>query len=153
MHVTTIIGNVGRDPEVKELKNGSRVANLSVAVNEYRGKDEEPAVFWYTITAWNQFADIAENLGKGDRVVVVGKMVTRKWEDKDGNDRYSTELVVDGWNGALAEAPAPEQQQKKKASSSRRRDDDDEDEAPRRSSGKKPSRRREDDDDDDMIPF
>jgi single-strand DNA-binding protein len=144
MHITTIIGNLGRDPEVRSTKSGS-VANLAVAVNEFRGKDKDSVTHWYNVVAWNQFAEIAEAFEKGDRVVAVGRMVTRKWEDKDGNDRYSTELVVDGWSGALAACPAPE-------SKSKRRDDDDEDDdrpvrkaAPKK---KKPSY-----DDLDEIPF
>jgi single-strand DNA-binding protein len=148
MHVTTIIGNLGRDPEVRATKNGSSVANLAVAVNEYRGKDQDPITHWYNVVAWGQNALTAESLEKGDRVVVVGKMVTRKWEDKDGNDRYSTELVADDWNGVLAPAPAPKK---------RGRDDDDDDRPARKAkSADKPSTRKkryDEDEVDDEIPF
>lgn len=130
---TVIIGNLGKDPVVRETNSGIQVASLSVAVNEYRGKDKEPETHWYNVSAWGVNAKTAEDLSKGDRVVVIGKMVTRKWEDKEGNDRYTTELVATEWDGVVAPAPAPDTE--KKSSS--------------KSSGKgKPA-----DDDDDYIPF
>jgi single-strand DNA-binding protein len=144
MQVTTIIGNLGRDPDIRATKNGGSVANLAVAVNEFRGKDKDSITHWYSVVAWNQFAEIAESLEKGDRVVVVGKMQTRKWEDKEGNDRYTTELVVDGWTGALAACPAPETKSKSD-------DDDDEDETPRRKSSAPAKKKKPDYD--DSIPF
>jgi single-strand DNA-binding protein len=123
MHITTIIGNLGGDPEIRELKNGSKVANLSVAVNEYRGKDEEPITYWYRVTAWGENAKTSENLSKGDRIVVVGKMVTRKYEDKNGDTKYSTDLVADDWRGVVALAPAPEAEKKSKGRAEERSGD------------------------------
>jgi single-strand DNA-binding protein len=141
---TTIVGNLGRDPEVSKLKSGSVVAKLAVAVNEYRGKDKDVETHWYNVVAWGPNAKTAEGLGKGDRVVVVGKMVTRKWEDKDGNDRWSTELVAGDWDGIVAAAPAPETKS--------RRDDDDE-RPSRRSSSTKSKKAYDEDEVDDEIPF
>jgi single-strand DNA-binding protein len=127
MHITTIIGNIGRDPEIRAMKNGGKVANIAVAVNEYRGKDEDPVTHWYNVVGWGPNAETAEGLSKGDRVVVVGKMVTRKWEDQKGNTRYSTELVADGWTGVIAAAPAPETKGAKKSSPKKQVVDDDQD--------------------------
>lgn len=123
--LTTVIGNIGKDPEVKGLKNGGRVANFSVAVNEYRGKDTEAITHWYNVVAWGENAETVANLGKGDRVVVVGKFVTRKWEDKDGKDRYTTELVADTYNGVVAPAPIPAKDGAKRGGSKKSEVEDD----------------------------
>lgn len=94
----TLIGNIGKDPEIKELDSGSKVAKFSVATNEnYKDKSGEwqNVTEWHNIVAWNNLAERAErDLKKGGSVYIEGKIKTRKWQDKDGNDRYSTDIVA-----------------------------------------------------------
>jgi len=94
----TLIGNLGRDPEVRQLESGTSVANFSVATNEnYRDKNGEWQTIteWHNIVAWRGLAERAErDLKKGGMVYIEGKISTRKWQDKDGNDRYSTDIVA-----------------------------------------------------------
>ena len=92
-----IIGNLGKDPEVRYTQSGSAVSNLRLAVSERRKKGDE----WLEHTEWIDvvcFGKTAENAGqylsKGRQVYVEGRMSTRKWEDKEGNNRYSTEVVA-----------------------------------------------------------
>jgi single-strand DNA-binding protein len=93
-----LIGNLGKDPEVRHLESGSTVASFSVATNEnYRDKSGEwqTVTEWHNVVAWRQLAERAErDLKKGNRVYVEGKITTRKWQDRDGNDRYTTEVVA-----------------------------------------------------------
>ena len=94
-----LIGNLGKDPEVKYLDNGIAVANFSLATTEnYKNKQGERVsqTEWHNIVLWRGLAEVAEKfLKKGSSVYVEGKIKTRKWEDKDGNTRYSTEILVD----------------------------------------------------------
>lgn len=94
----TLIGNLGRDPEVRRLENGAAVARLAVATNEsYKDKAGEwqTVTEWHTVICWRNLAERAENqLKKGSLVYIEGKLTTRKWQDKDGNDRYNTEVVA-----------------------------------------------------------
>ncbi len=92
-----LIGNLGADPEVRRTQNGNAVANLRLACNE-RKKDGDQ---WVEHTEWVSvvtFGRTAENCGeylkKGRQVYVEGRLQTRKWTDRDGNDRYSTEVVA-----------------------------------------------------------
>ncbi len=93
-----LIGNLGRDPEIRRLESGTSVAKFSVATNEnYRDKAGEWQTIteWHDIVAWRGLAERAErDLKKGGLVYVEGKLTTRKWQDKDGNDRYTTEVVA-----------------------------------------------------------
>lgn len=93
----TLIGNLGKDPEVRHLENGSVVARLAVATNEnYKDKAGEWQTIteWHTVVVWRYLAEVAErDLKKGSLIFVEGKLTTRKWQDKDGNDRYTTEVV------------------------------------------------------------
>lgn len=94
-----LIGNLGQDPETRTAGSGTVVANLSIATNErVKGKDDN----WEDHTEWHRvvlFGKTAENaarfLQKGRQVYIEGKLRTRKWQDKDGADRYSTEIVAD----------------------------------------------------------
>ncbi len=94
-----IIGNLGADPEVRYLPSGGAVTNISVATSE-SWKDKETGDMkerteWHRIVFFNRLAEIAgEYLKKGSKVFVDGRIQTRKWQDKDGNDRYSTEIVA-----------------------------------------------------------
>jgi len=95
----TLIGNLGADPEVRALESGVSVARISVATNESY-KDQTSGQWidkteWHNVVAWRGLADRAQNsLKKGMTVYVEGKLQTRKWQDKDGNDRYSTDVVA-----------------------------------------------------------
>ena len=94
-----LVGNLGKDPEIRHLDNGVAVANFSLATTEsYTNKQGERVnqTEWHNIVLWRGLADIAEKyLKKGNSVYIEGKIITRKWEDKDGNARYSTDIVAD----------------------------------------------------------
>jgi len=94
----TLIGNLGKDPEVRHLESGAVVARLTVATNEsYKDKQGEwqTVTEWHTVTAWRALAERAEKyMKKGGMVYVEGKLSTRKWQDQNGNDRYTTEIVA-----------------------------------------------------------
>ena len=94
-----LIGNLGKDPEVRYLDNGVAVANFSLATTEnYKNKEGERVsqTEWHNIVLWRGLAEVAEKwLKKGSSVYVECKIRTRKWEDKDGNTRYSTEILGD----------------------------------------------------------
>jgi len=93
-----LVGNLGSDPEVRTLENGTKVARFSVATNEnYQDKSGEwqKITEWHNITAWRGLAERAEKyIKKGHMVYVEGKLTTRKWQDQNGNDRYSTDVVA-----------------------------------------------------------
>ena len=97
MNKAILIGRLGRDPEVKTLQNGDKVANLSLATSE-RWKDKHTGerkekTEWHKITVWRGLAEVAEKyLNKGDQVMIEGKIETRKWQDQNGQDRYTTEI-------------------------------------------------------------
>ena len=95
-----LIGNLGKDPEVRHLENGTAVANFSMATSEsYKDRssgERKTITEWHNIVLWRGLAEIAEKyLKKGDQVYIEGKLKTRSWEDKDGNTRYTTEVVGD----------------------------------------------------------
>jgi single-strand DNA-binding protein len=94
----TLIGNLGKDPEVRTFDNGSKVARFSLATNEnYQDKAGEWQTLteWHNIVCWRGLADRAERqLKKGNLVYVEGKITYRKWQDTEGKDRYSTDIVA-----------------------------------------------------------
>ena len=94
-----LVGNLGKDPEVRYLDSGVAVANFSLATTEnYKNKEGERVsqTEWHNIVLWRGLAEVAEKwLKKGSSVYVEGKIRTRKWEDKEGNTRYSTEILGD----------------------------------------------------------
>jgi single-strand DNA-binding protein len=94
----TLIGNLGKDPDVRRLENGAVVAKFSVATNEYyRDKNGElqQLTEWHDVVAWRALAEQAEKiLRKGRLVYVEGRLSHRKWQDRDGNDRYATEVLA-----------------------------------------------------------
>jgi single-strand DNA-binding protein len=100
------IGNLGRDPEVRSMQDGKKVANLSIGVSE-RWKDKSTGekkerTEWVRVVIFGQLAETAERyLKKGSKVYVCGQMQTRKWTDKDGVEKYSTEVVLQGFNSEL----------------------------------------------------
>ena len=93
-----LIGNLGRDPEVRHLENGAAVAKFSIATNErYKDKNGEYQTLteWHDIIMWRGLAELAERLlTKGRLIYVEGKLTTRKWQDQNGQDRRTTEVVA-----------------------------------------------------------
>lgn len=90
-----LIGNVGKDPEVKEFKNG-KVANMVLATSEkYTDKsgEKQEKTEWHSIVFYGPLVDIVDKyVKKGDKLFIEGSITTRKWQDKEGNDRYTTEV-------------------------------------------------------------
>jgi len=117
-----LVGNLGAKPEVKYASNGNAISNLSVATSESwtdksTGQKQERTE-WHRVSLFGKLAEIAgQYLDKGSKVYVEGKLQTRKWQDQNGQDRYTTEVVVSGFNGTLqmldrrddssSSAPAP----------------------------------------------
>jgi single-strand DNA-binding protein len=94
-----LIGNLGQDPEVRYLPNGGAVANLSVATSESwtdkATNEKKEKTEWHRVVIYQRLAEIAgEYLRKGSKVYIEGKLSTRKWQDKDGVERYTTEVVA-----------------------------------------------------------
>lgn len=120
-----LIGNLGQDPEVRYMPNGGAVANLTLATSDtWRDKqtgEQKERTEWHRVTLYGKLAEIAgEYLRKGSQVYVEGQLRTRKWQDQSGQDRYTTEVVVDisgsmqmlgGRQGQGAGAPAGGNQQ------------------------------------------
>ena len=101
-----LVGNLGAKPEVKYASNGNAISNLSVATSESwtdksTGQKQEKTE-WHRVSLFGKLAEIAgQYLDKGSKVYVEGKLQTRKWQDQNGQDRYTTEVVVSGFNGTL----------------------------------------------------
>ncbi len=95
-----LVGNLGQDPEVRYMPNGNAVTNISVATSESwkdksTGADQERTE-WHRVVMFRRLAEIAaEYLRKGSKVYIEGKLQTRKWQDQNGQDRYTTEIVAD----------------------------------------------------------
>ncbi len=101
-----LIGNLGKDPEVRTMQNGNKVANLTIATSEtWRDKssgERKEKTEWHRVVIFGNLADIAEKyLKKGSKVYVSGSLQTRKWQNKDGQDQYTTEVVLQGYGGEL----------------------------------------------------
>ena len=102
-----LIGNLGRDPEVRSFPNGGKVCNLRIATSEsWRDKatgDRKDRTEWHSVAIFNEnLAKIAEQyLRKGSKVYIEGQLETRKWQDQSGADRYSTEVVLRNFGGTL----------------------------------------------------
>ena len=102
-----IVGNLGRDPEIRSMPNGDRIANLSIATSEtWRDKssgERKEKTEWRRVVIFNDnIVKVVENyVKKGSTVYIEGALQTRKWTDKDGVEKYSTEVVVGKFNGQL----------------------------------------------------
>jgi len=102
-----LVGNLGKDPEVRRLTSGDPVVNLSIATSEsWRDKasgERKEKTEWHRVVIFNKnLADVAEKyLRKGAKVYVEGQLQTRKWTDKDGAEKYSTEVVLQNFRGEL----------------------------------------------------
>jgi single-strand DNA-binding protein len=95
-----IVGNLGNDPDTKYMPSGSAVTNLSVATNEsWKDKqtgEQKDRTEWHRVAMFGRLAEIAaEYLRKGSQVYIEGKLRTRKWQDQQGNDKYTTEIIAD----------------------------------------------------------
>ncbi len=94
-----LIGNLGNDPEVRYMPNGGAVANITVATSE-QWKDKQTGepqerTEWHRVVLYRRLAEIAgEYLRKGSKVYIEGRLQTRKWQDQNGNDRYTTEIIA-----------------------------------------------------------
>ena len=94
-----LVGHLGRDPEIRYTPSGVAVANFSIATSEeWKDKDsgnKQERTEWHRIVAWRRLGEICgEYLRKGSQVYIEGKLQTRSWEDRDGNKRYTTEIVA-----------------------------------------------------------
>ena len=115
----TLIGNLGNDPELRSTQAGSAVANITLATSEsWRDKETQETkerVEWHRVIFFGRLAEVVnEYLRKGSQVYVEGRIQTRKWQDKDGNDRYTTEIVANemqmlGSRGTNSESPTNQQ--------------------------------------------
>lgn len=122
-----LVGNLGKDPELRYTQSGKAVAKFSLATSE-RGRDGNDRTEWHNIVAWDKLAELCGRLVvKGNKVYVEGRLQTREWQDKTGNRRWTTEIVAremvfletsgrgggrpapagDDWAGAAPSAPAP----------------------------------------------
>ena len=94
-----IVGNLGRDPEVRYSANGNAIANVTIATTESwkdrQSGERQEKTEWHRVVFFSRLAEIAgEYLKKGSQVYIEGRLQTRKWEDRDGNERYTTEIVA-----------------------------------------------------------
>lgn len=124
-----LVGNVGKDPEVRHLDSGIAVANFSLATSEsYNAKNGERVTTteWHNIVLWRGLAEVAEKyVTKGRQLYIEGRIRTRSWDDKDGNKRYTTEIYGDQMqmlgtksdNQAGGQAPAQNTAQASQAAS------------------------------------
>ena len=101
-----LIGNLGADPEVRTTTSGSSVASLRIATsetwNDRQTGERTERTEWHRVTLYGRLGEVAgQYLRKGSKVYLEGRLQTRKWQDKDGNDRYTTEVVIAGMGGTL----------------------------------------------------
>lgn len=101
-----LLGRLGKDPDIRSTQNGTKCANFSVATSEkWKDKNTGEAkekTEWHNVVVWGALAGVCENyLKKGAQVYIEGKLQTRKWQDKDGQDRYTTEVVLQGFGSNL----------------------------------------------------
>ena len=102
-----LVGNLGADPQSKSFQNGGKVVNLRIATSESwkdrNSGERKEKTEWHSVAIFNEgLANVAERyLRKGSKVYIEGSLQTRKWQDQSGNDRYSTEIVLQGFNSVL----------------------------------------------------
>lgn len=101
-----LIGNLGKDPEVKYMPSGDAVANITLATSESwidkSSGEKREKTEWHRVVFFGKLAEVVgQYLKKGSKVYVEGKLQTRKWQGQDGQDRYTTEVVVQGFNGVM----------------------------------------------------
>ncbi len=109
-----LVGNLGRDPESRSFQNGGKVVELRIATSEsWKDKnsgERKEKTEWHTVKVFNEgLANVAERyLRKGSKVYIEGALTTRKWQDPQGNDRYSTEVTLQGFNSVLTMLDGPQ---------------------------------------------
>ncbi|WP_372677926.1 single-stranded DNA-binding protein [Desulfosarcina sp.] len=101
-----LVGNLGQDPEIRYTADGRPIANFSIATSEsWKDKnsgEKREKTEWHRVVVFGKLAEICgEYLSKGRQVYIEGKLQTRKWQGQDGQDRYTTEVVIDGFNGTM----------------------------------------------------
>lgn len=107
MNLAILIGRVGKDPEIKSFQNGGKVANFSLATSEkWKDKnsgEKKERTEWHNVAVFSDgLVGVVERfVKKGDQLMVKGKIQTRKWQDQSGNDRYTTEIVLQGFDAAI----------------------------------------------------
>lgn len=111
----SFIGNLGADPEIRSFQSGGKVANLRLAVTEKwkdKSGERKEKTEWVSVAIFNEgLVGVAERfLRKGSKVFIQGSLSTRKWQDQSGNDHYSTEVVLRGFNGSLVMLDGPQEQ-------------------------------------------
>jgi len=107
-----LIGNLGRDPECRTFQNGGKVANLRLATTDTwkdrQSGERRERTEWHSVAVFGPLADIAERyLRKGSKVYLCGSLQTRKWQDQSGNDRYTTEVVLQGPGAEMTMLDSP----------------------------------------------
>ena len=108
-----LVGNLGRDPESRSFQNGGKVVNLRIATSEtWKDKntgERKEKTEWHSVAIFNEgLANVAERyLRKGSKVYIEGALQTRKWQDQQGQDKYSTEIVLQGFNSVLTMLDGP----------------------------------------------
>lgn len=131
-----LIGNLGKDPEVRSFPNGGKVVSLRLATSEsWTDKatgERKERTEWHSVSILNEpLAKIADQyLRKGSTVYIEGQLETRKWQDKDGQDRYSTEVVLRPFNGALTLLGGKPEGQREERRGDRKPPADEQDEIP-----------------------
>lgn len=116
-----LVGNLGRDPEVRTMQNGGRVCNLSVATSErwkdkHTGEQKEKSEWHRVVIFDDRLCDVAERyLKKGSKVYLEGSLQTRKWTDQSGTEKYSTEVVLQKFRGTLVMLGAGQESQQRAA--------------------------------------
>ena len=123
-----LVGHLGRDPEVRYMPDGNAISNISIATSETwkdKSGEKQEKTEWHRIIFFSKLAEIAgEYLKKGSQVYIEGRLQTRKWEDKDGQEKYTTEIVADrlqmlgSRERQSDEAPRPRQQAPKQSKGS-----------------------------------
>lgn len=109
-----LIGNLGADPEIRRTQDGKTIANLRIATSEsWRDKstgERKEKTEWHRVVVFNEgLAKVAEQyLKKGSKVYIEGQIQTRKWQDQSGQDKYSTEIVLQGFGGVLTMLDGPQ---------------------------------------------
>ena len=126
-----VVGNLGQDPETRHMPNGDAVTNISVATSEsWKDKqtgEQKERTEWHKVAMFRRLAEIAgEYLRKGSQVYIEGKLRTRKWQDKNGNDRYTTEIIADEMQMLGGKSPGKPQQQQQQEPEPPQDDFDDE---------------------------
>ncbi len=166
-----LVGNLGGDPEVRYMANGNAVTNVTIATSDsWKDKEtgqQQKRTEWHRVVFFGRLAEVAgEYLRKGSQVYIEGALRTRKWQDQSGNDRYTTEIVVDmngqmqmlggraGGDAGQAQAqPAPQQQPQQQPPQGGRRNENGTQQSPHATPMAAPQPAPGFDDFDDDIPF